>query len=240
MAVKSTEGGEEDMYGGMKATAKILRNMRDEPWQRLAWIDQDVCHVNKLSRIQANDSQEHESYQVYHDSLIYQDPNDAPHLVSEMSNEQYLDAISCPRIDPTRQGQKVMAEAEETLFKSEDDDENGEVFNDTEELGDLEEDEEEEGYETLPKDAIRPDDCLTERRIERIARAICTHPAKEQAFYEEQMRQKANNDFKWAKCSFLLPTDRHHVYYQYRLAENRAGRGIDPDYDVFEMIGGDS
>ena len=43
MAVKSTvEGSEEDMYGGMRVTAKLLRDMRDEPWQRLAWVDQDV------------------------------------------------------------------------------------------------------------------------------------------------------------------------------------------------------
>ena len=49
MAVKSTEGSEEDMYGGMKATAKLLRNMRDEPWQRLAWVDQDVSYVNNYS-----------------------------------------------------------------------------------------------------------------------------------------------------------------------------------------------
>lgn len=51
MAVKSTaEGSEEDMYGGMRVTAKFLRDMRDEPWQRLTWVDQDVrnldnCHV---------------------------------------------------------------------------------------------------------------------------------------------------------------------------------------------------
>ena len=50
MAVKSTEGNEEDMYGTMKATAKLLRDMRDEPWQRLTWIDQDVSYVNKHSR----------------------------------------------------------------------------------------------------------------------------------------------------------------------------------------------
>lgn len=48
MAVKSTEGSEEDMYGGMRATAKLLRDMRDEPWQRLTWIDQDVSHLNNL------------------------------------------------------------------------------------------------------------------------------------------------------------------------------------------------
>ena len=47
MAVKSTEPtSEEDMYGTMKETAKILTNMRDEPWQRLAWVDQDVSFMN--------------------------------------------------------------------------------------------------------------------------------------------------------------------------------------------------
>ena len=46
MAVKSTENTEEsDMYGGMSETAKILRFIRDEPFQHLAWIDQDVSHV---------------------------------------------------------------------------------------------------------------------------------------------------------------------------------------------------
>lgn len=46
MAVKSAEGNEEDMYGTMRATAKLLSDMRDEPWQRLAWVDQDVSHVS--------------------------------------------------------------------------------------------------------------------------------------------------------------------------------------------------
>lgn len=43
MAVKSTENNDDqNMYGGMNATSKLLRAMRDEPWQRLKWIDQDV------------------------------------------------------------------------------------------------------------------------------------------------------------------------------------------------------
>ncbi len=43
MAVKSAESNDDsDMYGGMSETAKLLKAMRDEPWQRLAWIDQDV------------------------------------------------------------------------------------------------------------------------------------------------------------------------------------------------------
>ena len=43
MAVKSTENNDDlDMYGGMSETAKLLKAMRDEPWQRLSWVDQDV------------------------------------------------------------------------------------------------------------------------------------------------------------------------------------------------------
>ena len=50
MAIKSSEGSEEDMYGGMRVTAKLLREMRDEPWQRLTWVDQDVRYVNQKLR----------------------------------------------------------------------------------------------------------------------------------------------------------------------------------------------
>ena len=43
MSVKSAEKDEDEgMYGGMRETAKLLTAMRDEPWQRLEWIDQDV------------------------------------------------------------------------------------------------------------------------------------------------------------------------------------------------------
>jgi hypothetical protein len=46
MAVKSAENLEElDLYGGMSATNKLLKDIRDEPWQRLHWIDQDVCNL---------------------------------------------------------------------------------------------------------------------------------------------------------------------------------------------------
>ncbi len=43
VAVKSAENLEElDLYGGMSATNKLLKAIRDEPWQKLKWIDQDV------------------------------------------------------------------------------------------------------------------------------------------------------------------------------------------------------
>ena len=178
--------------------------------------------------------QEPESYQIYNDALIYQSPDNAPQLVSEMTDQQYLDSISCPRINPIEQGQKVMPRVEERLIESEDGDEKVEIVDDTEDEYDDEVDEEE--YEVLPEGAIRPDDCVAERRIERIARAICIHPVKDQALYEGHMKHKATNDPKWAKHSFLHPDDRHHIYYKYRVAENRAGRGIDPEHDAFEIV----
>lgn len=149
-----------------------------------------------------------------------------------MTNEQYLEAISCPRIDPIKQGQHVMAQVDDNFLESEDGDEKVDLTLDS---GDeVEDEDDEEEYETLPEGAIRPNDCVAQRRIERIARAICIHPVNEQAFYEGHMKQKVLDDPKWAKQSFLLPSDRHHIYYQYRVAENRAGRGIDPEYDAFE------
>ena len=43
MAVKQTDDNDEsDLYGGMSETAKLLKSMRDEPWQRLTWVDQEV------------------------------------------------------------------------------------------------------------------------------------------------------------------------------------------------------
>lgn len=50
MAVKSAENNDElDMYGAMSSTAKLLKDMRDEPWQRLQWIDQEVSTLTLLN-----------------------------------------------------------------------------------------------------------------------------------------------------------------------------------------------
>lgn len=43
MTAKSADLEEMDLYGDMSETAKLLRAMRDEPWQRLAWVDSEVC-----------------------------------------------------------------------------------------------------------------------------------------------------------------------------------------------------
>ena len=44
MTVKDTEDDEpqDDLYGGMAETLKILRTMVEEPWQHLQWVDSGV------------------------------------------------------------------------------------------------------------------------------------------------------------------------------------------------------
>ncbi len=42
MTVKSTEAEETEMSSGTSEISKILQDMREEPWQRMTWIDQDV------------------------------------------------------------------------------------------------------------------------------------------------------------------------------------------------------
>lgn len=51
--------------------------------------------------------QDERSYKMFTDEMFVQDIAGAPQLVSTMTNEQWLDAISCPRIDPITQGKKV-------------------------------------------------------------------------------------------------------------------------------------
>lgn len=51
--------------------------------------------------------QDERSYRIFTDEMFVQDFAGAPQLVSTMTNDQWLDALSCPRIDPIRQGKKV-------------------------------------------------------------------------------------------------------------------------------------
>lgn len=51
--------------------------------------------------------QDERSYKIFTDEMLVQDFAGAPQLVSTMTNEQWLDALSCPRIDPIKQGKKI-------------------------------------------------------------------------------------------------------------------------------------
>ena len=45
---------------------------------------------------------------MYNKELFLDQAQQGPRLVSAMTNEQYLDAISAPRIDPSNTGEKIM------------------------------------------------------------------------------------------------------------------------------------
>ena len=44
MTAKSTEAEDSEMYGGVSETLKLLKAMREEAWQRMTWIDQEVSN----------------------------------------------------------------------------------------------------------------------------------------------------------------------------------------------------
>ncbi|KAJ9623101.1 hypothetical protein H2203_006034 [Taxawa tesnikishii (nom. ined.)] len=68
----------------------LLQLAQEEPWTRLYYYDEDL----------------QESYDSYRDKLFLKDPENAPRLKSTMTNEEYLDAISAPRKDPSGRKKK--------------------------------------------------------------------------------------------------------------------------------------
>lgn len=50
--------------------------------------------------------QEPESYEAYHERLFVPETDNAVRLKSNLTNENYLDAISAPRIDPSGRKKK--------------------------------------------------------------------------------------------------------------------------------------
>lgn len=46
MTIKKSEGESTDAVGDISEVAKLLKAMREEPWQRLSWIDCEVCPVS--------------------------------------------------------------------------------------------------------------------------------------------------------------------------------------------------
>ena len=136
MTVKSSDGEELDM----SETAKTLRAMQEEPWHRMSWVDEEVSWFCSFGNT-ANEYQDARAYQVFNSTMFHPNVGTAPQLISTMTNEEYLDAISAPRIDPTRLGKKVMmtkpSDESETSTDAESEDEEED---ETEEEGDDEDD----------------------------------------------------------------------------------------------------
>lgn len=122
MTVKSSDGEELDM----SEIAKTLRAMQEEPWQRMSWVDEEVIRSCLLGNT-ANDYQDARAYQVFNSTMFHPNVATAPQLISTMTNDEYLDAISAPRIDPTRLGMKVrmtkLSDESETSTDAESEDE---------------------------------------------------------------------------------------------------------------------
>ncbi|CAD0109542.1 unnamed protein product [Aureobasidium uvarum] len=68
----------------------LLLIAAEEKWTRLEYFDED----------------EEASYSTYHSRLFHADTQAAMELKSQMKNEDYLDAISAPRVDPSGRKKK--------------------------------------------------------------------------------------------------------------------------------------
>ncbi|CAL8578334.1 hypothetical protein XPA_004123 [Xanthoria parietina] len=93
LTVKSTEPDEDEMPGGRSEIAQLLKDMAEEPWQRMQWIDQD----------------DDESYDRFEKHFGMDKGIDGlPELISTMTPEQWLDVMSCPRYDYTTKSYREM------------------------------------------------------------------------------------------------------------------------------------
>ena len=171
-------------------------------------------------------AQDPESYQVYDEHLVFQDPQNAPHLISKMSQKQYLDAIRCPRIDPIKQGKLAMARQASPVASSEESD-----ATDAQEQSSPESSED-EAEENLPPNVSAPVDAYTRALIEGVCRMIVIRPHSQQKQIIAQMGQTFGKDPDY---SFFRPRDEDHPYFRWRVDENRAGRGYPPTDDVDRM-----
>ena len=61
------------------------------------------------------------AFETYEDELILDKEFQGTQLVSAMTKQQYLDALSAPRVDPTKQGKKVMMNRPHSNNESSDD-----------------------------------------------------------------------------------------------------------------------
>ena len=166
-----------------------------------------------------------------------------------MTNEQYLDAISCPRIDPIKQGAKILGgnDAYSTTETEGNDGEKSEV-----DLGETTDEDEavhsgdeetaaddDEEWEYWPAGAVRPDRIDVQIRMEGACRRLVALGNNDASIArnEAKIRQGfASNPTRRTQYSFLWKDDPHHIYYKFRLAQNRAGKGIPESKDREHMV----
>ena len=150
-----------------------------------------------------------------------------------MSNDQYLDAISCSHIDPNLPGKSSNGSLENG--ESPQEDSSSISSSNSESAGGDEHDSPTESngveaqptYEMLPTGAVQPDGA-TERDVERICRLICLSSPQVSTKVEQRLRNRLKDKPRFA---FLGSGHVFHSYFKWRLERNRLGDGIEPKYD---------
>lgn len=161
-----------------------------------------------------------------------------------MTNEQYLEALSCPRIDPVKQGAKIMGNNDASMMA-------GTTGTDREDSSSGIEDETSDDEwgkpdllddANLPPSVIRPVTHRAQAHVEAVARRLVSanvnlnYTQINLAIHQMEGRMQKlfenNPDFR-----FLFPDDPYNPYYKWRIAENKANRGVDPRFDLSETGG---
>lgn len=83
----------------------------------------------------------------------------------------------------------------------------------------------------LPDGIIIPD-LHMQIRVENACRKVCSFSVAQEAREERILRQKVMTKTALAAWTFMFPDNNHHAFYKWRLAENRAGRGIETEEDM--------
>lgn len=143
--------------------------------------------------------QDDRAYAIWEETLIYPNAENAPNLVSDMTKEQYLDAISCPRIDPINKGRNIMRP----------------LGADSDDFG-LTTDEEK------PPPMCRPRDAKIRYLIEGVCREISKKSEDEHQQVIKFLRKHFKADHRYM---FLKTYDPLHHFFLWRLKRNRAKRG---------------
>lgn len=111
MTIRKSEGESMESAGDSGEIAKLLKAMRDEPWQRMGWVDCEVRSLALLNPMRGRRTHSHkedDSYDIFNETFVRKNPEVMPRLACSMTNEQWLDVISCPRIDPINPNQRPM------------------------------------------------------------------------------------------------------------------------------------
>lgn len=69
----------------------LLNEVNKEEWQTLEWVDEGV----------------NESFDIFSDTLFTDEASKSKRILAAMSERQYLDTISAPRVDPIEQGRRI-------------------------------------------------------------------------------------------------------------------------------------